>query len=482
MKRWIFALCCFFIGNMAYAKYDILLENNTPHTLYINTGVLDPISSKAYGGWHGQQLEPYQRGKVQWFNFNDHIDFNTRYTFFIEARRSLEDVKPAFVFKTTIKGFLIGSSITKAVVETEAGAKTLLNGEPKPHFSVLRTEHLAFKRKKQPDLDVRADAIKYLVPNPHKNIQLTDAISYVINEEQPMYHHSDDANELTVLSYNMQVFPFIVGTTGRIIMNHPEQRVKDIARKAADYDVMTTQELFANEQLKAFTQLMAPNFPYHAGPRRDYHPFTSGVAIYSRWPILDSDTMAYKHCAEIDCGAAKGVTYAKIEKYGKRYNIFSTHLQAGSNVGDDGQSPIVIRQQELEEAKRFIESKHIPKDEAVIFTGDLNIDAAACYEKEVCSELEFLLNILQASYHKHDNRDIVPYATNSVLNWMSHYDPTNKKMLDYILVSNAYRPVKNHHSRVLVLRGDNDSNMYTGEPYGDTDLSDHFALEAKLQF
>lgn len=484
MIRWFFALIMMLVSIQALAVYDILLENNTPYKLYIHTGTKNTdLPDSAYGGWHHQVMLPYEREKVQWFNFDKHISFNKNYSFYVEARLNAVDKEPLMTFETDIKGFLIGSSIQKSSVITAEGKVDLIKGEPKPHFSVLRETLLSNTLHDSHRLHVRADAIKYTVPNPHKNIQLTDAISYVITEDQPQYHHQKESDELTLLSYNIQVFPFIGNMTDAVIMNHPEERIKEIAKKVKDYDVVTVQELFARDHLKSFTKLMKENYPWHVGPVRDYRPFSSGVVIYSRWPVLDSGMIIYKACSKIDCGAAKGVSYAKIEKNGKRYNIFSTHFQAGTTEPGDEVDANGNRYQQILAMSEYIRSKRIPKDEAVIITGDFNIDAAACYDHEECNEFNNLIEAFDAKYIKHDNRKVMPYSVNSFLNWMTgRRNLANKKVLDYIMPLNGYRDIKSYHSRVLVLRGDDDSTMYIGEPYGDTDLSDHFAIEAKLNF
>ena len=59
---------------------------------------------------------------------------------------------------------------------------------------------------------------------------------------------------------------------------------------------------------------------------------------------------------------------------------------------------------------------------------------------------------------------------------------SNPKVLDYVLVVQNKAKQKSYHSRVLILRGDDDPEMFTGSPYGDTDLSDHFSIEANINF
>ncbi len=46
--------------------------------------------------------------------------------------------------------------------------------------------------------------------------------------------------------------------------------------------------------------------------------------------VVKSAEHIYDHCYKIDCGAAKGALYAKIDKLGKPYHIFATHFQAAT--------------------------------------------------------------------------------------------------------------------------------------------------------
>jgi endonuclease/exonuclease/phosphatase family metal-dependent hydrolase len=481
MKKAVFLLLSL-MSTSVFAVYDILLENNTPYALYINTGNYEDLPSKVQDGWHQKLIQPYERAKVQWFNFNDGIKFGSQYTFFVDLKRNPQDEKPLLTFETTIKGFLVGSSIVATKVVSQEEVRELIVGEPKPYFSTLVSKifnNNAFGDKQT--VTVSADAMKYSVPNPHKNFQWTDGISYVVTEKQPMYHHTDNKNELTVLSYNTQIWP-LYGQAGGIIMNNPARRTEDIAAKVNDYDVVTVQEFFESDYRDTFTFLLQPYLPYHVGPASDMRPLSSGVVIYSRWPIEKEDNLVYGHCAGLDCGASKGASYAMINKYGTYYHVFSTHFQSGSEPnGTFSHKDAVARYQQLEALKAFIDKQHIPENEAVILTGDLNIDASSCYELNQCAEEEGMLNLLHASYFKHDNRAIVPYSTDSSKNWMNNGTGKNN-VLDYVLPIKGYRQLKSYHSRILVLRAEDDAKMFVGRPYGDTDLSDHFPLEAKLSY
>ena len=475
MKKIFYALWLLVFSVASHATYDIILENNTPYTLMVNTGCIQDLSDKYYQGWQGKMLAPYGREKVQWFSFNSGIKFGKSYTFYVAAQK-VGSAEPASVsFATTIKGFVYGSTIQSIMASSSDGQQSqLFQAEPSPLFSVLKSANFHYLFNDKQDVQLRADAIKYTVPNSHKNVQPTDAISYVISEPQKQYQANDANEKLAIVSYNVQVWP-IYAKAGGITLNKPGQRVLDIAQKTQNYDVVTMQEVFDAAHRNTLTHQLASTMPYHTEPAFGNKPLGSGVMIYSRWPIVKSETEVFENCGGIDCGASKGVTYAKLDKNGQMYHVFSTHLQAGSGIKDSA-----VRMKQVAQIKNFIGRQNIANEEAVIVTGDFNIDAVACNQQGDCAEMNFLLKTLNASYQLHDNHKLLPYTVDGRFNWMSG---NNKPaILDHILVLNEHKMPQQRHSRVLVLRGDDDPEMYTGSPYGDTDLSDHFSIEAELTY
>lgn len=128
-----------------------------------------------------------------------------------------------------------------------------------------------------------------------------------------------------------------------------------------------------------------------------FRVFTNGgVFVASRWPIertnytrfANTSTSADIFGSGADRFAAKGVTYARINKLGRRYHIFNTHLQAGSSESS-------VRRAQLQEMRSFADlmlAGQSPQD-GVIFAGDFNIDM----ETEV-SDYNNMLNRLSARF------------------------------------------------------------------------------------
>ena len=118
-------------------------------------------------------------------------------------------------------------------------------------------------------------------------------------------------------------------------------------------------------------------FPYHTRTvSSGNHVVSGGIWIASRWPILEDDQFVYKHSIvdTADFFSAKGVSYAKIQKTvdgeSRIYHVMGTHMQAGG--GDAGH---LVRIQQVEEWAEFVQSKNLPSDEAVLYSGDFNVNS-----------------------------------------------------------------------------------------------------------
>ena len=117
-------------------------------------------------------------------------------------------------------------------------------------------------------------------------------------------------------------------------------------------------------------------FPYQTHVVSDHrHPLTGGTFIASRWQILEEDqfTSSNDDLFSSDFFASKGVSYAKIQKdlggISGVYHVMATHFQAGIDPRHS-----VVRVKQSLEWGRFVRAKRIPPNEAIIFTGDFNVN------------------------------------------------------------------------------------------------------------
>lgn len=142
-------------------------------------------------------------------------------------------------------------------------------------------------------------------------------------------------------------------------------------------DVCVFTELIAPEHRKRLLEhLRQRGWFYHTKPLSK-NPFfdkiklvSGGIIIASRYPIIHEDSTVFiDACEGYDCTANKGCAYAKIVKNGNVFNILASHLQAW-----DSPATQQIRVKQAKDCFTFIQALNIPKEEPVIFAGDLNMD------------------------------------------------------------------------------------------------------------
>lgn len=123
------------------------------------------------------------------------------------------------------------------------------------------------------------------------------------------------------------------------------------------------------ESLDLRTLLKYYNFPYLTKTIESEEVFSNGgIFIASRWPILEDDIHVYNASDpnSWDWFAAKGVSYAKIQKKNRIYHVTSTHMQASGDI--------TIRVDQCEETRDFLRNKSIDLSEPIIYSGDFNLD------------------------------------------------------------------------------------------------------------
>lgn len=178
-------------------------------------------------------------------------------------------------------------------------------------------------------------------------------------------------NVLNLMAYNIQFLP--LGVVG---LPQAADRGDLLPAQFSPYqDVVILQEAFdpLPRLLNLTPAMEAAGFVHNTGILNDYLPFNGGVIIFSKWPIEATDQYDYELCGPNaqDCLANKGVMYAKVNKLGKYYHVFGTHMDAGSDSAD-----IAAKTLQYAEMRDFIAAQGIPNSDAVVWGGDLNTDAA----------------------------------------------------------------------------------------------------------
>ena len=226
----------------------------------------------------------------------------------------------------------------------------------------------------------------------------------------------------------------------------------------------------------------------------------SGVVIVSRHPIEHWDFVRFADAVGDDALADKGVVYAKINKKGHHVHVFSSHTQAWQE-----EAHIACRAKQLAQMRDFITAQCIPKTEAVIICGDLNVNRFAADPPTAHQTLQrgpdSCTNPDSREYaqmlktlHAEDPRQRVHALAASKGTCLYSADPSSNEfakpgpssqgeyeLLDYVLVSTEHRPVSPDQSDAWVaLLKSKISYMNAGEEQ--FDLSDHFPVWSRLVF
>jgi sphingomyelin phosphodiesterase len=202
--------------------------------------------------------------------------------------------------------------------------------------------------------------------------------------------------DLRVLTHNLQMLPTPIGRIdlGRAALIGQASYWKG-------YDVAVLEELFDSLASPVVLRNMSSEYPYQtpiigaSSTGWDQtlgtpHPTVTngGVAIVSRYPIVEKAQDIYPAGCGADALAAKGFAYARVSRNGHIVHVIGTHLQA-----DDPtciltfRFPALIRASQLQAIATFIAGKNIPSSEPVVITGDLNISEGSAEYTSMLSTL-----------------------------------------------------------------------------------------------
>lgn len=183
----------------------------------------------------------------------------------------------------------------------------------------------------------------------------------------------EDPNVFNIMYYNIQMINF--GLSG---MPQANERGSLLPAQISEFqDVVSFAEAFDDTPREdhLIPAMTAAGFPYRTEILNPAGiipiPTNGGIIIFSRWPIETEEEIEYDVCGQssADCLAKKGMKYARINKLGKRYHVFGTHMDAGNGADD-----IHARRTQMAEIRDFIADLNIPENEPVIFGGDFNTD------------------------------------------------------------------------------------------------------------
>lgn len=135
--------------------------------------------------------------------------------------------------------------------------------------------------------------------------------------------------------------------------------------------------------------------------------YNGGVIIVSKYPIIMNNEIIFNKSSGEDSISAKGCVYAKIKKGNFFYHIFGSHLQSGeSNNINLENSKYLVRIEQFKEINNFITSLNIPKNEGIIFGGDINSNMKMNFTQNLLNIINTKIPTILNSFPESNNNTI----------------------------------------------------------------------------
>ncbi|MBF0299267.1 MAG: sphingomyelin phosphodiesterase [Oligoflexia bacterium] len=439
-----------------YATTTVYIQNNT--SLSFNLKIEQTGSTLDRTKWlmHRQTLPAWEpRSKVLTFNRNRGIKKGKSYFWKIKVLTEKDEEIAIFqhelvgtTFFSDLKVLVNGAKIksmdpqeSKALTETIGSWKH----DTKIHSYEFSVNKMDFILKYKIDKGSNCD------------------VTYLIHQKQPFPKNDiENGNKLFVLTYN---------TYGIFT-----QKTRDIQKRFSALpeaidglggeDILIFNEAFKNKPRQKLVEKLKNKYPYITkviDAPLNKKLMNGGVFIASKWKIEKTDQLIYENCGFPDCFSAKGVQYIKIIKKGYPYHIFATHINY------DGHPE--IRMKQLKELKNFVTSKKIPKDEAVIIGGDLNIDI-----NRFPYDYQRMLDTIDCSKPELQG---YRYSNDTAINLRARLvadEKVEQCRYDYILAQKGHIDPISASNEVRICKSSSDSIWDSWE------ISDHFPVQGIFTF
>jgi endonuclease/exonuclease/phosphatase family metal-dependent hydrolase len=321
-------------------------------------------------------------------------------------------------------------------------------------------------------------------------------------------------DQLRILTYNVYTALGAPGAVERIEFMAQD----DILR---GYDVLILNELFRDDTADYLLDAFSEAYPYRTpvlgrdalvdstcaantcwnsaeGQTINTQVEDGGVAILSRWPIIDRRQVVYGARCGIDALSRKGFVYAVLDVDGTLVHVIGTHLQADptATVGLDAAieglfacaEPEVVaaatrcsaawstpytavRVNQLAELDGWIMAQEIASDEMVVIGGDFNIDRMGATEEY--TQMLCLLRVSAPLYGGDPALGSPWYTFDGVQNALLD-SGAGQFYLDYVLVREDFAQPAQWHNYVQRFTASPDN--WDGDAPRGYELSDHFAV------
>jgi endonuclease/exonuclease/phosphatase family metal-dependent hydrolase len=306
---------------------------------------------------------------------------------------------------------------------------------------------------------------------------------------------------LEVATYNVQFVTPDLPLLGHVLREWPGHkpnvtaRAEAIGARLACFDVVALQETINDHRRREiFEELETQGracgkrsrlpsgrmFAFLDGPEVDHGSWLPLVgdelSLASRLPIVAAAGHVYRHAAEEDALAAKGVLHARLAAgAGEAIDVFVTHLQAGDEHG-------AVRRRQIEELAAFIRASAGRVANPILVLGDFNVRGTSVDRRDPASDYNFLLRTLRAAVAPRPLADswLAIHAANPDSNSGTkprrRADGTlraHEERIDYVFLA-AEGPAPRSMRRDFFVS----DLMVDGQPVGA--LSDHAALLAEI--
>jgi endonuclease/exonuclease/phosphatase family metal-dependent hydrolase len=282
---------------------------------------------------------------------------------------------------------------------------------------------------------------------------LTSQNANQVHQPVPRWKESP---ELRILSWNIYMLPYLS------LFNDNDQRSKAIAERlnGSDYHIIVFQEAFSSKCRNIMSRILLGSFPFQYGPANDVKfslRTNSGLWIVSKFPLTQLDQLKFSVSRGFDVVARKGAVLFEGCFKGSKFQLLATHLQS-----DDSPE---LRTKQCSEIREHLLNPHYQKDTPQFLCGDFNIDM---FDSAQYIEM---LRILDASNGQVNGEMMVTY--DEINNNLAYRPNGKRRIIDYALVRNAS----------IIERVERKVHTFlSGIGEGETNLSDHYAMEFSVNF
>jgi len=217
--------------------------------------------------------------------------------------------------------------------------------------------------------------------------------------------------ELKILTYNIFLRPPLLVNNAH---DYKDQRLQEFMKVMGRYDVIGLQEMFSflnGRRSRLIKEAEKLGFRYYVSCKPVYSFYgwkillhwnalkmiaDGGVMVFSKYPIVETDSLLFEEAIQADSLAAKQLVYAKIQlgpsPSGKGFeylHFFTTHLQSSYLNNEDNTDNANIRLRQVKKVGKFIKEKlrkhQLQQNDSnsrcyAILTGDLNVDSRCHFD------------------------------------------------------------------------------------------------------